>query len=184
MKIYTGTGDEGTTGLYGGGRVSKHHPRIEAYGTVDELNASIGLAVASESDRRTWGDISDVLLRVQKELFEMGADLATPLDSRAEVPRISEALIRQLEEDIDSFQSTLEPLESFVLPGGSTAASALHIARTICRRAERRVVALADAEDVNSLTAVYLNRLADLLFVLARAANRASGVSDVKWSAR
>ncbi len=184
MKIYTKTGDSGTTGLFGGGRISKSHPRIEAYGTVDELNASLGLALALWPEGSGLEDLRAYLTDLQKQLFVVGADLATPLDSSAEVPRISAADVASLEEQIDRIQDTLKPLRAFVLPAGSSAAAALHVARTVCRRAERRVVELADAEPVTREVTVFLNRLADLLFVLARRVNHVDGRGDTLWSGR
>ncbi|MDX1741362.1 MAG: cob(I)yrinic acid a,c-diamide adenosyltransferase, partial [Rhodothermales bacterium] len=181
MKIYTGTGDAGKTGILGGNRVAKNHPRIEAYGTVDELNASIGMVLSTDSRGTSQEDIREGLTRIQAELFVLGADLATPLDSRADVPRINSKMIERLETDIDRAEADLEELKSFVLPGGSATAAALHVARTVCRRTERRVVELAEQERINDLNIVYLNRLADLLFVLARAVNRIEGIPDTIW---
>lgn len=178
MKIYTRTGDTGTTGLFGAGRVSKNHPRIEAYGTVDELNATIGIARASISDDQ---HMNALLTSIQEELFRMGADLATPEESDASVPRVSRREIDDLEVAIDRVESELQPLKSFILPAGTVLSCALHLSRTVCRRAERRVVELAESESLNENIAIYLNRLADLLFVLARAANARSGHADVKW---
>jgi cob(I)alamin adenosyltransferase len=182
MKIYTKTGDDGTTGLFGGGRVHKSDLRIEAYGTVDELNACIGL-VRSTSQ----GSSFDLLLEeIQKVLFVMGADLATPLDARTTymIPRIEERDVFWLESEIDKHEETLPPLTKFILPGGSPAASFLHMARTVARRAERLVVALADIEEIGPFNIQFLNRLSDLLFVLARVANQSLGVSDVEWDGK
>ncbi len=176
MKIYTRTGDRGETSLFGGQRVPKDHLRVEAYGTVDELNACLGWA-------RTLlppGEVADVVEAVQNDLFTLGADLATP-EEGAEVPRVPAAWVERLEGWIDRAQERVPPLRSFVLPGGAPAAAALHLARTVCRRAERRVVALARTEPVNPELIRYLNRLSDLLFVLARQANREAGVPEPPW---
>ena len=181
MKIYTGTGDSGTTGILGGERVTKDHPRIEAYGTVDELNATIGLVLALDSVPESGAGVVDSLQRIQSELFVVGADLATPMESRVAVPRVDQPMIGRLESDIDQTEENLEELKTFILPGGSPAAASLHVARTVCRRAERRVVHLAEIENINELTVIYLNRLADLLFVFARFVNRGSGCPDVIW---
>lgn len=179
MKIYTRTGDTGQTGLYGGGRVRKDDPRIAAYGTVDELNAFLGLArVASVPP-----EIDDVLARLQNELFDLGAELATRDPQAKGTAAINESRVAVLEGAIDRFEERLAPLKQFILPGGSQAAALLHVARTVCRRAEREVVYLASIpeERVSPALIVYLNRVSDLLFVLARAANAAAGVADVPW---
>ena len=171
MKIYTRTGDSGETSLFGGTRVAKNDLRIEAYGTVDELNSFIGVARAS------WpsSPVDSQLQRVQADLFDIGAYLAAPNSDRFKsVPR---SRIADLESAIDRMESELPPLKSFILPGGSLAASHLHVARTVCRRAERMLVALGDT----SSTLAYLNRLADYLFVAARFANKSLGVDDTPW---
>jgi cob(I)alamin adenosyltransferase len=183
MKIYTKTGDDGQTGLFGGGRVAKDDPRIEAYGTVDELNAALGVARAEKPP----ADIDAVLDELQHDLFTVGAELATPDASRRAVPPITSEHISRLEAAIDRFEATLAPLKQFILPGGTRAASALHFARTVCRRAERRLVTLATAEGAGAVSSeliVYLNRVGDLLFVLARAANTTAGQADVPWEGR
>jgi len=183
LKIYTKTGDDGDTGLFGGGRVAKDHPRVEAYGEVDELNATIGLARSIEMMPR----IDEVLAPVQRDLFALGALLATPdpakMWEQLEKARISDARVAQLEQAIDDGEQELEPLKAFILPGGTPKAAALHVARTVCRRAERRVVTLATQLDtvIPTNAIEYLNRLGDLLFVLARAANRRAGVTDDPW---
>ena len=176
MKIYTKTGDAGETGLFGGPRVRKDHARIEAFGTVDELNSHLGTlrihAAAAGFD--------PLLRRVQCELFDLGAQLATPA-GKAE--RITASHVEALEQSIDAFESTLSPLTHFVLPTGTPLAAAIHVARTVCRRAERRVVTLA-AEPGATIPAnaiEYLNRLGDMLFVMARVANREAGVPDDPW---
>lgn len=181
MKIYTKTGDEGDTGLFGGGRVGKDDPRVEAYGAVDELNASLGMARAVELMPR----IDEVLVPVQRDLFAIGALLATPdHDRMAEQlakARIDESRIEELERAIDAGEAELEPLRAFILPGGTPKAAALHVARTVCRRAERRVVTLRREVAIPQLVVMYLNRLSDLLFVLARVLNRFGGREDVYW---
>ena len=179
MKIYTKTGDDGTTGLVGGRRVGKADPRIECYGTVDELNAAIGLADAASTD-----DSARARLRaVQNDLFVIGSHLATPHDSphKASLPRLDESSVARLEAEIDAAQAELPALRQFILPGGTEAAARLHFARTVCRRAERRLVEMATQETVEPLTVTYLNRLSDWLFVFARRANHAAGVADVPW---
>lgn len=188
MKIYTGTGDRGETGLYGGARVSKDHARVEAYGTLDETNALLGVAAAHLLQTQDT-ELAAVVARLQSELFTLGADLATPLVREAQagkslVPRIEAAHSVGLEDLIDRFEADLSPLTTFILPGGSPAAAVLHQARTVARRAERRTVSLwHDApDDMNPEVLRYLNRLADLLFVLARAANAQAGIADIPWT--
>lgn len=178
MKIYTKQGDKGQTGLWGGQRVRKDSARVTAYGTVDELNAHMGLARSSGLDER----LAEQLARVQNELFVLGSDLATPGEDER-IPRIKAEYITAMEQEIDAFESELEPLRQFILPGGTQAAAHLHLARTVCRRAERELVTLlADgAEPVNEQALPYLNRLADWLFVAARVANARAGVADVPW---
>lgn len=178
MKIYTKTGDGGETGLFGGGRVSKDHPRVDAYGAVDELNAALGVAASVVED----GDLRQALETVQSELFVLGADLATPdgVQSSA-VVRLEDHHVAALEHQIDTWEESLPPLTSFILPGGTEAAARLHLARTICRRAERRVIALGHQEHMGDLPVRYLNRLSDWLFVLARTANARAGVPDRPW---
>jgi len=181
MKIYTKTGDRGDTGLFGGGRVPKSHPRVDAYGEVDELNAALGLARALEPMPR----IDELLVPIQRDLFAIGALLATPnlekMRQHLEKARVDEARVAQLEQAIDDADVELEPLRAFIIPGGSPKAAALHVARTVCRRAERRVVELTQAEDIPELAVVYLNRLSDLLFTLARLAAKRAGVGEVTW---
>ncbi len=178
MKLYTRTGDDGTTGLYGGQRTTKHALRVEAYGTVDELNASLGLAAAACDD----ADMNRMIMRLQSRLFDLGADLCTPLDAsvKHEV-RITPDHVTELESLIDAATEPLPPIKYFVLPGGSELAARLHLARTICRRAERCIVALADAEPVGEGVVPYINRVSDLMFALARRANQLGGVDDVPW---
>jgi cob(I)alamin adenosyltransferase len=181
-RIYTKTGDDGTTGLFGGTRVSKDHLRIHAYGTVDELNAVVGMALSHE----LADDLREHLLRISSDLFTVGADLATPLDPPPvyEIPRVTEEHVADLERRIDAYDAELEPLKNFILPGGTVAASQLHLARTICRRAERITVALAAHEDVGAFVIRYLNRLSDYLFTAARLANHRAGIADTPWRAR
>jgi cob(I)alamin adenosyltransferase len=177
MKIYTKTGDRGETGLFGGPRVRKDADRIEAYGTVDELNAALGLARSDGLPRET----DELLERVQNELFSLGAELASPDPQRSGTALIGPAQVAELEQAIDQNELPLEPLQEFILPGGVRGAGCLHLARTICRRAERRLVTLAAAEPVSAHLVEYLNRLGDLLFVLARVVNLRSGLADVRW---
>ena len=181
MKIYTKTGDAGSTGLFGGGRVPKDDSRVEAYGDVDELNAVLGVARSVEPMPR----IDEVLVPIQRDLFAIGALLATPdrekMAQHLEKARIDDARIRDLERAIDDADAELEPLRSFILPGGSPKAAALHVARTVCRRAERHVVRLQHEVELPPLAVIYLNRLSDLLFTLARLANRRAGTGEVTW---
>jgi cob(I)alamin adenosyltransferase len=183
LKIYTRTGDAGDTGLFGGGRVPKNHPRVEAYGDVDELNAAIGFARSIEQMPR----IDEVLVPIQRDLFAIGALLATPdrekMRQHLEKARVDEERIGQLEHAIDECDRELEPLRSFIVPGGTPKAAALHVARTVCRRAERRVVSLGESgvDEMPPVVVIYLNRLSDLLFTLARVANRRAGAGEVTW---
>lgn len=181
MKIYTRTGDQGDTGLFGGGRVGKDDPRVEAYGGVDELNASLGLVRAIESVPR----VDEVIVGVQRDLFSIGALLATPdtakMAEHLAKARLDNDRIAQLEHAIDDCERELEPLRAFIVPGGTPKAAALHVARTVCRRAERQVVALRRDVEIPELVVTYLNRLSDLLFMLARVANRRAGAGEVTW---
>jgi cob(I)alamin adenosyltransferase len=181
MKIYTKTGDAGDTGLFGGGRVPKSHPRVEAYGDVDELNAMLGLVRAMDSLPR----IDDVLVPIQRDLFAIGALLATPdrekMRQHLEKARVDEARITELEQAIDAGDDELEPLRSFIIPGGTAKAAALHVARTVCRRAERRVVELGADTEIPAVVVIYLNRLSDLLFTLARVANHRANANEATW---
>jgi cob(I)alamin adenosyltransferase len=172
-RIYTKTGDDGTTGLFGGVRLPKNDPRIEAYGNVDELNAVLGMVLLHEMP----GDLRD--------LFTLGADLATPLNPPPtyNIPRITEEHVVALERRIDQLEATLPPLKTFILPGGTPAGATLHLARTVCRRAERSVVTLGEAADIGGTVLRYLNRLSDWLFVAARYANASAGVADIPWRA-
>lgn len=181
MKIYTKTGDDGTTSLFSGGRVTKHHLRVESYGTVDELNSYLGLARSVEIT-----DLANSQLEIiQNHLFRLGADLATPMNAKAEwLIRITESEIQWLEETIDALSQNLPELKNFILPGGVSVAAHLHIARTICRRAERLVVALQEVEDINGKSLIYLNRLSDYLFTLARYENSQNDEPETKWVVR
>jgi len=176
MKIYTRSGDDGTTGLYGGARGPKLAARIEAYGTVDELNSMLGLA----RSHLAASALDPALGRVQSELFTLGAELASP-GATTSSGAIGIEHVSTLEHEIDGWDAKLEPLHSFILPGGTPAAAALHAARTICRRAERRVLTLGVGEPIPEQAVAYLNRLSDHLFTAARVANREAGVSDVPW---
>lgn len=179
MKIYTKRGDAGETSLFGGASTRKDHLRVEAFGSIDELNASMGwVAIAASPSRRQW------ITAIQTQLFDLGAELATP--SKAEANRnrfIHEEDVAKLEQEIDRVEAELSPLRRFILPGGTEEASRLHIARTVARRAERRIVALHAQEPVRPVILQYLNRLSDLLFVWAREANKAAGVEDVMYRA-
>lgn len=181
-KVYTRTGDDGTTALGTGARVRKDDPRICAYGTVDELNAQLGVILAQPLPE----PLSVALHRIQNELFHAGADLCVPEADKAQRPgpRIAAAHVAALEALMDQLSAQLTPLQNFVLPGGTLAAAQLHVARTICRRAERETLALAAAEPVNPDLIRYLNRLSDALFVLARAANHAAGAPEPVWDSR
>lgn len=178
MRIYTRKGDDGTTDLLGGRRVSKDSRRVEAYGSVDELNAYLGLA---QVHLRAHPRFAEMLQQIQNDLFTAGAELATPVGRAVPVAPIGEAHVQRLETWIDEMEGNLPPLRHFILPGGSPGAAALHVARTVCRRAERRVVTLYRTEAGNPHLIIYLNRLGDLLFVMARAVNAAEGVQDVIW---
>jgi cob(I)alamin adenosyltransferase len=179
MKIYTKTGDRGKTSLFGGSRVSKDDKRIEAYGTVDELNSIIGVCRSISMVR----EIDHILHQIQNDLFILGADLATPLTKKSsKIRRLLPADIKRLEKHIDTIDPLLTPLKKFILPGGNRSASMLHFSRTVCRRAERLVVHLSHAENIGSSPVIYLNRLSDLLFVLARRVNALSNTTETKWN--
>ena len=176
MKIYTKTGDAGETGLFGGGRVPKDDPRVRAYGEVDELNATLGFAAALDPAEFA----SDLLQAVQRDLLAIGSELATPSPEKARA-KVGAARVQAIEQHIDQYEATLPPLKHFILPGGTPKAAALHLARTTCRRAERAVVALARDQQIDPVIIHYLNRLSDLLFVLARAVNARAGRADIVW---
>ncbi len=181
MKIYTRTGDTGETGLFGGPRVSKDARRINAYGTVDELNATLGLVASGLQQTDALQEVRSRLRRVQNELFVLGADLATPLDASIDLSRIDDRHVDMLEEEIDEMDKALPPLERFILPGGSETAARLHLARTVARRAERELVAFGKDAPYNVTALRYLNRLSDWLFVLARWTNKQCDVPEVEW---
>ena len=179
MKIYTKTGDAGETSLFDNSRVSKADSRVDAYGEVDELNATLGAARAAGLD----ADLASAIATIQKELFAVGARLADPakrIAGRVTKAAVQQADVERLEQTIDRLEGELEPLRRFILPGGAPSGALLHVSRTICRRAERRVVALG-RDAVEPIVIVYLNRLSDLLFVMARAANRRAGVVETEW---
>lgn len=180
FKIYTKTGDKGETGLFGGKRLPKYHLRIEAYGTVDELNAHLGLVRDSLADEAT----RDFLKEIQDRLFTIGANLASDPDKAMSTPDLLDTDIEALEQQMDQMDEHLPPLKNFILPGGHPSVSYCHIARTVCRRAERQVVALAANEPVEEILLRYLNRLSDYLFVLSRKMAQDLGVEEVSWFAR
>lgn len=185
MKLYTRSGDDGDTGLFDGSRVRKDHPRVQAYGSVDELNAHLGLAVAQLHGLADHDGIADMIERitvVQRALFDVGAELATPVTARqhARLRPIPESEISRLEAWIDEAVAAAEPLRSFVLPGGHLAAAQLHVCRTVCRRAERDVVTLRQTASIAGQVIIYLNRVADLLFAWARQVNAATGTPEAK----
>ncbi|MBI3253174.1 MAG: cob(I)yrinic acid a,c-diamide adenosyltransferase, partial [Nitrosopumilales archaeon] len=175
MKIYTKTGDDGTTGLQGGSRISKSNPRIIAYGAVDEINSSLGIVLSNILDN----DISELLTKIQNDLFVAGSDLSNPDITTKN--RITAKMVEYLESKIDQFEKELTPITKFILPGGHPIASQVHFARTVTRRAETKVIVLSEKENVNAECKKYLNRLSDLLFVLARIINKRNGITDVFW---
>ena len=185
-KIYTRTGDDGSTGLTDGSRVPKHSPRPQAYGSVDELNSSLGLVYLSlnkENSNTLHIEIKNLIREVQNDLFDLGADLATPISKEKEkypALRIKKKQIDKIENKIDYYNKSLKPLNSFILPGGSEASTLLHLSRTVARRAERDTSLLSSIEDINVQSLIYLNRLSDLLFVLCRVLNE-NGLKDVLW---
>jgi cob(I)alamin adenosyltransferase len=181
-KIYTRAGDDGTTSLGGGQRVKKHSGRVEAFGTVDELNSHVGLAIAAGLDQ----ELAGLLRVVQNELFHLGSDICILEEDKVkmQVPGIEQRHVDALEQILDRLTAEVGPLENFVLPGGSIGASHLHVARTVCRRAERLLVALAESEPIGECTVKYLNRLSDALFVIARCENKRRRVQDVCWDSR
>jgi cob(I)alamin adenosyltransferase len=176
MKIYTRTGDDGTTGLQGGTRVLKSNRRIKAYGAVDEINAKIGIIVSNKIDE----DINELLLKIQNELFVVGADLSNPNLSDKK-NRVTQDMIEHLEKSIDIYEKELPPITNFILPGGHPVASLIHEARTITRRAETEMISLDEQEKINKECIGYLNRLSDLLFVISRTINKRMGVNDIIW---
>jgi cob(I)alamin adenosyltransferase len=180
MKIYTKTGDNGETSLFGGERVAKDSLRIETYGTVDELNSFIGLAITElKSD-----EVRVTLEKIQNQLFILGSDLATPdteENKKLKIERVPESFYINAENEIDNFTIKLEELNNFILPGGSKAAALLHVCRTVCRRAERKAVALNKAVKISKNIVIFLNRLSDLFFVMARYENKVAGLTDIRW---
>lgn len=189
MKIYTKGGDRGTTSLFGGERVEKNSLRIRAYGEIDELNSLIGVILAEWSNvevepRQEVQPLRKKLLRIQKELFVLGADLATPYDVKVKIPRVTRPYITRLEKEIDKWSRSLPQLKKFILPGGSKTGSKLHCARTVARRAERSIVDLAKQEKINKNVLIYTNRLSDWFFTLARYINQLQGVKEVPWKGR
>lgn len=195
MKIYTKTGDTGETGMMGGKRLSKDSPRIQAQGDIDELNAMLGVCRAQHDEKfkehasrnleQTLVPADELLQKIlhvlQQEIFILGADISTPLDSQHTVPRIKKTQITQQEKWIDEMDNQLESLRHFILPGGSIMAANLHLARTVCRRTERSAVTLSSQEKINPLAIIYLNRLSDLLFIMARFANKMAKTGEEKW---
>jgi len=177
MKIYTKTGDAGQTSLFGGVRTNKNDPRIEAYGTVDELNSVLGIALSFKTTEQG----KNILNKIQQNLFVVGADLATPEGRKERIKRVGQKEIDWLEAKIDDLQSGLPELKSFILPGGSKSGSYLHLARTVCRRAERAIVSCRKKEAVSDHLLIYVNRLSDLLFVLARHENHQQGIEETPW---
>jgi len=183
MKIYTKTGDKGETGLFGGERVSKNSPRINAYGTVDELNSFIGFTITEVKDEKLKKDLNEI----QNKLFTVGTDLATPdteKNKKLKINRTPPEYAAEMENLIDTYTEKLEELRNFILPGGSKGAALLHICRTICRRAEREVVALNDKAKIGKNIIIFLNRLSDLFFVLSRYENKISNIPDIIWNSK
>lgn len=181
MKIYTKSGDSGTTGLFGGDRIAKDDIRIEAYGTVDELNAQLGVLRSAMSPMDNMKAHDTFLNEVQKELFVIGSELASKDPSALNLKSITDEHVTAIEAQIDEMQDKLELLKTFILPGGHHSAAHCHVSRTVCRRAERRVVTLAQHETISGDVVKYLNRLSDYLFVLSRTLNRASDIEDIAW---
>lgn len=180
MKIYTKTGDKGETGLFGGERVSKSNLRLNTYGSIDELNSFLGLAVIEVTNI----DVKNILKDLQNKLFVLGSDLATPeteKNSKLKITRLPDSYITDTEQVIDKYEAQLDELKNFILPGGSKGSALLHICRTISRRAEREVVALKNAEHIGENIVIFLNRLSDLFFVLSRFENKYSNIPDTKW---
>jgi cob(I)alamin adenosyltransferase len=181
LAIYTRTGDKGETGLFGGGRVSKTHPRVAAYGDIDELNSFLGAARAALREDPALGSVDEGLDRVQAECFVIGAILATPADKAAKLPPFDDASPKRLESEIDAWDKNLLPLKTFILPGGGRAGAALHVARAVSRRAERSAVDLSGTDAVPNGVLIYLNRLSTWLFVAARFVNKETGHAETPW---
>ena len=175
-KIYTKTGDDGSTGLIGNKRVSKSNPRIMAYGAVDEINSALGIVLSLNLDK----DIHDLLVKIQNDLFVLGADLANQ-DLQNSTNRITQEMVSFLEECIDNLEKELSPITYFILPGGDQVASYVHLARAISRRAETHIVLLSEKEPINKICQIYINRLSDLLFVIARVINKRKKINDIAW---
>lgn len=184
MNLYTRSGDDGTTGLFSGARVSKDHPRIMAYGTVDEFNACLGLCTSLMREGKQMEVMRHILQSVQSRMFDIGADLATPEGAKNEskINRISDRHVAEAEGWIDQIDSQNHPLQTFVMPGGTELAARLHLARTVCRRAERLIVGLAHTEPIGEPVLRYMNRVSDLLFAMARLSNKIDGVGDTPWT--
>lgn len=180
VRIYTKTGDRGTTSLFGGKRVDKNSLRIRAYGEADELNSLIGVILS----KKPQDEIAKKLLRIQGELFVLGADLATPKEVKIKIPRVTKSFVTRLEREIDVWSKALPQLKKFILPGGSNIGAKLHLARTIARRGERSIVDLANQDRINSNAQVYINRLSDWLFTLARYVNKMEKVTEIPWKGR
>jgi cob(I)alamin adenosyltransferase len=176
VKIYTKTGDDGTTGLIGGKRVKKTNPRIIAYGTIDEINSAVGIVLSSPLD----SDIREILTKIQNDLFVAGADLANP-DLNDSSNRVTNHMVEYLEKQIDKLEFELSPITYFILPGGSPLASQIHLARSICRRAEIKILEVGEKEQINKTCQTYINRLSDLFFVIARTTNYRKKINDVAW---
>ncbi len=186
MKIYTKTGDSGETSLFGGTRIKKTDERIQAHGHIDELNAQLGLAIATVGSHPQLESVKEILRPIQHQLFVLGSHLATPYtngNTPDSLPTFEEGFVEQLEQLIDALEESLTTLKTFILPGGHPAAAQLHLARTVCRRAERAVVALAHNQEILPAIMRYLNRLSDLLFVLARSVNAKTGNPETEWVA-
>ncbi len=191
MKIYTKTGDRGETGLIGGRRISKGDPRIVAYGSVDELNSSMGVIISllSSKNGQLFSDVIEILTGIQSDLFVIGSDLADPRyheenQHQQNAQRLQKNMVEKLEESIDKFETELDPITFFILPGGSTEAAQMHLTRTVARRIETQVTLLAKNQKINPIILAYLNRLSDLLFVTARLVNKRKGVKDIPWRIR
>ena len=185
MKLYTRTGDDGTTGLFSGARVSKDHPRIEAYGTVDELNSMLGVVMCSCDPAHPFeARLHAILSAMQSRLFDIGADLATPEGAKQQsrIHRIDDADVAEAESWIDEVDAANPPLKTFVMPAGTELAARLHVARTVCRRAERAIISLGSIEPVGDPLLRYMNRLSDLFFAMARRANHERGMADMPWT--
>ena len=180
VKIYTKSGDRGQTSLFGGQKVEKSDLRIEAYGNVDELNSLIGVILAEDLSL----EISKKLVRIQNELFVLGSDLATPLNIKIKIPRVVKSFTNRLEKEIDSWQKDLPQLKKFILPGGSKVGAKLHLARSTARRTERSIVRLASQENINERDIIYINRLSDWFFVLARFVNKVEKIKETEWKGR